>query len=422
MKRLEQRTAAESVDGLTVATEHVASPSRATVAIDDFVGPSVDPGRSRISTATRGSADATVAVIVLSILALAAAAATALPWSMESRDPDRAGSPELAAAGDPARSLLAGSARGAGGEHRRRRIRWDAAIADASWSDGPLVRGVDDVSSRWDPSLPGWLQERRDDVLSVIDRQTGELAAFSDDEAILYADLDDEAYRSSQEHAIAERAERRAQRERGESVPGVEPTIAPPRDPFDVEAFLRNSERSEAAAAPTVDEIVESLQRARGVELTVERVLETLDRRREARAEARRQAVREFRYQRARLRPDLLRECAARRGSRRTCDTEADVQAYWSACTDWNSRQRRWIEASLEGDEDERMLEALVRSIPSRSVVPPPDETRPVDPERQRRWQELVEARCRPDGTLRAKDLRGEALRAKWEALLGPGK
>lgn len=27
-----------------------------------------------------------------------------------------------------------------------------------------------------------------------------------------------------------------------------------------------------------------------------------------------------------------------------------------------------------------------------------------------------------PDGTLRAKDLRGEALRAKWEALLGPGK
>lgn len=27
-----------------------------------------------------------------------------------------------------------------------------------------------------------------------------------------------------------------------------------------------------------------------------------------------------------------------------------------------------------------------------------------------------------PDGTLRAKDLRGEALRARWEALLGPGK
>ncbi len=27
-----------------------------------------------------------------------------------------------------------------------------------------------------------------------------------------------------------------------------------------------------------------------------------------------------------------------------------------------------------------------------------------------------------PDGTLRAKDLRGEAVRAQWEALLGPGK
>lgn len=399
MRHLEQRTAAETVGGFTVATEHARAQRGATVAIAAVVRRSFDRGRSRISTATRGSADARVAGVVLSILALAAAVAAALPWSMESRNPDRGGSPERAAAGDAALPLLAGSAHRADGEQQHRRIGWDAAIDDASWSGGPLAEAVD-ASSRWDPSLPGWLQEHRDDVQSAIDRLTGELAAFSDDDAIPYADLDDDAYRSAQEHAIAERDERRAQRERGEPVSGREPTIAPSRDPFAIEAFLRNCELSEAAAAPTVEEVVEYLQRVPGGELTVERVLETLDRRREARAEARRQAVREFRYQRARLRPDLLRECAARRGSRRTCDTEADVQAYWSACTDWNSRQRRWIEASLEGDEDERMLEALVRSIPSRSVVPPPDETRPVDPESQRRWQELVEARCRPDDSV----------------------
>lgn len=352
------------------------------------------------TSATRGSADARAAVVVSSMVALVVAVAACRPWSTSARDGAHEPASSDAAPGDTAGPLLAGSADRANGDRRPRRIGWDTGVDDASWSEGPLAE-AGDAAPRWNPSLPMWLQECHDDVLSVIDRQTRELAGFSDDAATPYSDLDDEAYRTAQEHAIAESAERRAQRERGEPVPGGEPTIAPSRDPFDVVAFLRNCERSEAAAAPTVEEIAAFLQRAPGGELTVERVLATLDRRREARAEARRQAVRAFRYERARLRPDLLRECAARRGARRTCDTEADVLTYWSACADWDARKRQWLGASLEGEEDERVLDELVRSIPSRSVVPPPDETRPVNRERQRRWQELVDARCRPDDPVR---------------------
>lgn len=352
------------------------------------------------TSATRGAADARAAVVVSSMVALVVAVAACRPWSTSARDGAHEPARSDAAPGDSAGPLLAGSADRANGDRRPRRIGWDTGIDDASSSEGPLAE-AGDTSPRWNPSLPMWMQECQDDVVSVIDRQTRDLAEFSDDDAILRADTDDEADPTAQVQAVAEHRARRARRELGEPVPEDGPTIPLSREPFDLEAFLRNCEWSEAAAAPTVEEIAAFLQRAPGGELTVERVLATLAHRREARAKARRQAVREFRFERARLRPDSVRDAAARRGSRKACETEADVLAYWSACADWDARKRQWLGASLEGEEDERALEALVRSIPSRSVVPPPDETRPVDPERQRRWQELIEARGRPDDPVR---------------------
>ncbi|MFO0933889.1 MAG: hypothetical protein U1E39_14460 [Planctomycetota bacterium] len=187
-----------------------------------------------------------------------------------------------------------------------------------------------------------------------IEEMVSTLRRFKDDEAIKYVDLSDDAYEIA--------------RTRAEALVGGDRRDAsahplPPRGPRCVDEWV-----------PVGESLAERSARRRGLLATGEDgtpasatdVAAIVEAERLRIQQERRRAAREYRFEVTRLRSDLLREYADYRDRRRRLSTWDDVCELVELERNWQDRWDKWCGAEADSPEDQREVEALVRTIPSR--------------------------------------------------------
>lgn len=288
-------------------------------------------------------------VVVLSLAALAAAAQlgalapTAAPEASTSDDGDESLPPQ------PPPPILrgVGATRPPSAEQAQA---WHLARADAEFGAVPDAEG-----SGFDaPPAPLW-----DATTRQIVGMTSALRRFKDDEAIRYVDLSDDAYEIERTRAEARRTEALTAGDgRGASAPRL-----PPRGPkcvdewITVEGSLAERSARRRGLLETDDDSTQPAATDVAAIVETERLRIQRERRR---------AAREYKFEVTRLRSDLLREYADHRDRRRKVSTWDDISELVELQRKWQDRWDKWCSAEPDSPEDQREVETLVRTIPSR--------------------------------------------------------
>lgn len=290
--------------------------------------------------------------VALSLAALAnaaqfgAVAPTAVPEASTADD----GEVSLPPPPPPPILAAVGGTRRPSAEHARAPHSARAADADSGPAPEADENGFDA------PPAPLW-----DTTTRQIVAMTSALRRFKDDDALKYIELSDEAYereRRSAELRIG------AAEGRGDSVGASEarlPSRAPPCvDAWvEVDASLAARSADRRCLLATDEDSARSGPEWKAVVVELERRRIQCERRRAARG---------YKFEVTRLRPDLLREYAEYRERRRTVSTLEEVLEFAALSDAWKVRWADWCNAEADSPNDQRTVEELVRSIPSRLV------------------------------------------------------
>lgn len=291
-------------------------------------------------------------VLLLSLMAITAAARFVGPAGPAAPTEPAVTDTVVPPAGDPPTPILA-AARDRGAPVGRRSAGGrDAGDEEASTTASAPQRSEADLeraraefeeyarSKRRSAAIR--LVAERDPVCLRIRDEVERLRQFGDDLAIRYVDLSDAEYRSARDQV--------ARHLPGASERNPQMVPLPDRASADVDGWLREpmdlSDLEDFDGAPT------------DAAIRIER--------------QRRQAAREYEFERARLHPDSIRSYARSRTSRRQLETWEDVREHEAAAAAWRQRRDTWVAANGSDADDARELAELVRTIPFRVWAPLP--------------------------------------------------